>query len=445
LIFGAIEALLASRQPVDVLTVFAALRDQQHEVSDFGGLPYLGALPNSIPSIRNVRRYAELVAEKAVERALIAGLDEASTLSWDSTIPLEDRMERVASIVHRVEQFHKAPGARRVPVLRLEELQKASAAVRWLVKRVIPADSVGMLFGGSGTFKSFIALDMALHVTHGLPWMGRKTLEGPVLYIAAEGGAGLWPRIDAWHRARGLFWKSTPLYVVPAAIDLQADAWRVVDAAQLVNVKPVLVVVDTLSQTYAGEENSANEMAAYLRELGARFRQLWACSVLLVHHSGHSATERPRGSSAIRANIDYLLGVYRDEKEMLATVSCVKQKDGELFDDATFSMSVAPLGEDEDGDKLTSLVARHLGTAEDVGEAIEAEGKAGRGGKNQLLLRLLQSGQRLSELRKVFYDECDLADADARRQAFFRALKWAKERGFMEVSEGIVIVTKVGA
>mgnify|MGYP002133458850 CR=1 FL=1 len=40
----------------------------------------------------------------------------------------------------------------------------------------------------------------------------------------------------------------------------------------------------------------------------------------MIHHSGHTATERPRGSSAIQANTDYLYGVYRDEKEMLATL-----------------------------------------------------------------------------------------------------------------------------
>ena len=41
------------------------------------------------------------------------------------------------------------------------------------------------------------------------------------------------------------------------------------------------------------------QMAAYLREIGLRFRALWQCAVMLVHHTGHQATERPRGSSAI--------------------------------------------------------------------------------------------------------------------------------------------------
>ena len=43
-----------------------------------------------------------------------------------------------------------------------------------------------MLFGGSGSFKSFIALDAGLHIAHGLPWMGRRTKQGQVVYLAAR-------------------------------------------------------------------------------------------------------------------------------------------------------------------------------------------------------------------------------------------------------------------
>lgn len=442
LIFSAIESLLSERKPADIITVFEALRAQGIADDDFGGLAYIHQVDQCVPSSRNARRYAEIVADRAVERALIAGLDQAATIAWQSSEPLQDRMERITALLVGVEQQRKSPGSRRVPLLSLEALRDASQAVRWMVKGAIPAESVGMLYGGSGTFKSFIALDAALHIAHGLPWMGRKSVQGPVIYIAAEGGAGLWPRIDAWHRQRGLNWRDAPLHVVPAAIDLGTDAWRVVDAAQMLGVVPALVVVDTLSQTYSGEENSAQEMAGYLRELGTRFRALWHCAVLLIHHSGHQATERPRGSSAIRANLDFMLGVFRDEKEMLATLSCQKMKDGQNFEDATFSLAVAELGRDEDGDRVTSLVARHLSTAEDVSTAMESEGKAGRGGKNQLLLTLLQNGGKESDLRKAFYDQCGMDNADHRRQAYFRAMKWAKEKGFAEVSEGYVLVTK---
>jgi hypothetical protein len=443
LIFGAIAALLAARQPADIVTVFQALQADGLD-DEAGGLSYINQLQVSVASTRNARAYAEIVAERAAERALIAGIDEAQRIAWDMGATLDARMERVNGVLMRVEQQRKSPAAHRVPLLQLSALREQAAAVRWLVKHVVPADSIGMLFGGSGTFKSFIALDLALHTVHGLPWLGRKTVQGPVIYIAAEGGSGVWSRIHAWHKARNLNWTTAkgdvPLYVVPAAIDLTVDAWKVVDAAQMVGVAPALVVVDTLSQTYAGEENSANEMAAYLRELGARFRQLWACSVMLIHHSGHQATERPRGSSAIRANVDYLLGVCRDEKEMLATVNCVKQKDGELFPDATFSMTVAQLGHDDDGDPVTSLVAWHLSGADEIARAQQAEQSAGRGGRQQILIGLVQNGMEEKQLRRAFYEELPgETDSDTRKKAYYRARDAAIRQQLMEVVEGIVI------
>ena len=441
LIFGAIEKLVSDGQTADAIGVFEHLRDAGL-VDRTGGLPYLNSLELGVTGSRKAALHARIVADKFVDREIISALDEASTIAWKGEATVEARLDQINAALQRAELARKGPSTHRVPLLRLDALRQASESVRWLVKHVLPAESVGLLFGGSGTFKSFIALDAALHVAHGLPWMGRKTKEGPALYIAAEGGAGLWSRIDGWHRQRRLGANAAPFYVVPTAVDLSTEAWRVVDAAKAVGITPAIVVVDTLSQTFSGEENSANEMAAYLRELGNRFRQLWKCTVLVVHHSGHNATERPRGSSAIRANVDFMLGVHRDDKEMIATLSCGKQKDGELFHDATFNLNVCELGTDEDGDRVTSLVARHLSSAEDLDDAMEAERKAGRGGKNQLLLSLLQNGIKESELRKVFCDECDLENAEARRQAWSRASKWAKNAGFYEVAQGIVILTK---
>lgn len=441
LTFAAISSLVAEGKPVDLLTVFERLQSLGAE-EEAGGLVYLNALSASVPNAANIRRYSEIIVERATLRSIIAACDQASTRAF-SNDPAALVLDDTKVALGRLADGRKL-GSQRVPLLTLSDLREQAKSVPWLIKHVIPAESLGVMFGGSGTFKSFIALDAALHIAHGLPWMGRRTKQGPVLYIAAEGGSGLWARIVAWHRARRLRWENVPLTVVPAAVDLSADAWRVVEAAQAKGVSPALVVVDTLSQTYSGEENSANEMAAYFRELGTRFRLLWSCAVLVVHHSGHMATERPRGSSAIRANSDFMLGCFRDEKEMLATLTCAKQKDGEAFNDALFRLSSHELGNDEDGDMVTSLVARHLSSAEDVQEAMDAESKAGRGGNNQLLLSLLQAGQKESELRTVFYGECGADTPEGRRQAYHRAKSWATKHGFMEVSQGIVITLKPG-
>lgn len=441
-IFTAITSLISQAKPVDVVTVFEAMGA---EAQDAGGLSYLNALSQSVPSAGNIGRYAEIIAERATLRSVLAISDrlaERALRNENAAEVLDDAKVELGRISDQCKL-----GSKRIPLMTLSQLREHSHAVSWLVKHVIPAESVGMLYGGSGTFKSFIALDAALHIAHGLPWMGRRTRQGSVIYIAAEGGSGLWPRICAWHRARRLQWSAieASFRIVPVAVNLTEDSWRIVEVAQSVGLAPVLVVVDTLSQTYAGEENSANEMAAYFRELGARFRALWQCAVLLIHHTGHQATERPRGSSAIRANLDWMLGVHRDEKEMLATVSCAKQKDGEAFDDATFALSVHDLGTDDDGDMVTSLVARHLSSAEELQDAMERESSAGRGGGNQLLLSLLQNGAKESDVRKAFYDQCGKDTADGRRQAYHRAKTWATKNGFFEVAEGYILTLKAGA
>ena len=257
--------------------------------------------------------------------------------------------------------------------------------------------------------------------------------------------------VMAWHarETRGHIWASLGTIANEAGVSrdrvkqvvrLLVDQAAVeVVAAQLTGVAPLMVVVDRLSQTYAAEENSANEMAAYLRELGGRFRALWACTVLLIHHSGHQASERPRGSSAIRSNVDFLLGVFRDEREMLATVTCAKRKDGELFSDAIFQLKVHDLGVDDDNDKVTSLVARHLGTEDDVQHALDTDAMAGRAGRQHVFLSLVQNGMPERELRRLFYDTLVDLDAEAKRKAYGRSRKQAEQRGEIEVADGTVL------
>ena len=331
-----------------------------------------------------------------------------------------------------------------LPLLSLQELRDRHDALTWTVKGVLPAESLGLIFGGSGTFKSFIALDLALHVAHGLPWLGRKTIEGPVLYLAAEGGAGLWRRIDAWHRARRLRWEDAPMYVLPVPVDLGHDAIRVTDAAKAVGVTPGLAIIDTLSQTFTGEENSANEVANYLSEIGLMFRSNWQAAVGVVHHSGHMATERPRGSSALRANVDWMFGVFRDEREMLATLTCEKMKDGEGFPDASFALTRHELGKDADGDPITSLVARHLSTQEEVDQQAEEEARAGRTGRNRRLVSMATNGMDERELRKVWNEQCaaDGMTPDSTKRAYFRARLQAIKSGHIDIAQGVVIVLR---
>ena len=82
LIYAAVGALVGAGKPADVITVFEQL--QQHgRGEDAGGLAYLNALAQSVPSAANLRRYAEIVRERAILRKLIAASDEIATTAFN--------------------------------------------------------------------------------------------------------------------------------------------------------------------------------------------------------------------------------------------------------------------------------------------------------------------------------------------------------------------------
>ena len=82
LIYGAIGTLVSHSKPADVITVFEQLQNLG-KAEDAGGLKYLNALAQSVPSAANIRRYAEIVRERAVLRKLIAASDEIATQAFN--------------------------------------------------------------------------------------------------------------------------------------------------------------------------------------------------------------------------------------------------------------------------------------------------------------------------------------------------------------------------
>jgi hypothetical protein len=278
---------------------------------------------------------------------------------------LESRFHEIPRMVAGAERFRSAPVEIALNerdnglLLSLDTLRDATRNIRWLVKSLIPADSMGMLFGASGTFKSFVALDLSLNVAHGLKWCGRKTGQGSVVYVAAEGGAGIYRRVWAWHQAHKTAHPDNfHVCVTPLLLTQEEQVAALRESISALPERPALIVVDTLSQTFSGDENSSTDIAAYLRLLNTHLRAAFNATVVVIHHTGHAAAERPRGSSAITANLDFLLGCFRPNAEALAAqVEVIKQKDGDKLTAQYFELHREVLDKDEDGEEISSLVA----------------------------------------------------------------------------------------
>lgn len=320
-------------------------------------------------------------------------------------------------------------------LLSISELRTASASIRWLVKNVIPADSMGILFGASGTYKSFLSLDLALHVAHGIDWVGARTKQGPVVYCAAEGGAGISRRVQAWHQEQGLV-ETDQLLVctTPLVLSEQAPLQQLIAAIDQLPEPPAVIIIDTLSQSSNIDENDATEVAAFIRNINAELRVRYHCTVLLVHHTGHVATERPRGSSVLTANMDFLLSCVRPDVEAQSCIlETVKQKDGDKRPPMLFDLHRQSVGVDEDGEEISSLVAVHNGAT----VAFVQRLKLGKYDK-VILASLEEAGAAVPEiaLRQRIVTMC--GNAETGRKSFQRAMGTLREQRLItETSPGM--------
>lgn len=245
--------------------------------------------------------------------------------------------------------------------LSLTEAERKLGQQKWLVKGLIPADSTGLLFGETGSYKTFLALDLSLHIAHGLEWCGLKTIAGPVCYIAGEGGLSITKRTAAWHKYRGLDQSEAGFFLCPQPlyIDDFEDLERIVKGIDTVcPCPPSLIVIDTLSQCMQGMEDSNSDISNLLAMVVSELRSLYpGCVVLLLHHPGHSDKKRMRGASALRANSDFVLRAEKCGSSRQVKLVPSKCKDGELQSEKEFRLEVVELGEDEDGEPISSLVA----------------------------------------------------------------------------------------
>ena len=205
----------------------------------------------------------------------------------------------------------------------------------WLINGVIERGMFGQLFGASQTLKSFLAIDMGLCVAANMPWHGHLVRQGAVAYVCGEGRGGLAKRLKVWGQHWGVTIEYLPFLISsqPAlfcdknsAFELSVELSR---KAMSVGQFPELVIIDTLARSFGGDENSTKDMNEFIQHIDAYLRCTFGCTVLLIHHVGHKAQDRGRGSSALHAALDFEL--HTDRADDLLTVTCTKSKDDEAM------------------------------------------------------------------------------------------------------------------
>jgi hypothetical protein len=224
----------------------------------------------------------------------------------------------------------------------------------YLVKGLIPREGLTVVWGEPKSGKSFQSFDLAMAVARGIDYRGRRVQVGPVVYCAAEGATGFRNRVEAYRRHHEIDGE-LPFYLVPDALDLIADAKALVTSIRstLDETKPLLVVLDTLNRSLAGSENDPGDMAAYIKAADI-IRETFGCAVLIVHHCGTEG-KRPRGHTSLTGACDAQIAVKRTPDSIITT-TVEWMKDGPEGESLYSSLLVVTVGQDSDGQDITSCV-----------------------------------------------------------------------------------------
>lgn len=356
-IFRHIARLIERARPADVVTVFESI-EKSNEVEQAGGLAYLGEIANNTPSAANIRRYAEIVRERAVLRHLVtvgdeiaasalnpAGRDaktlldqaeakvfeiaEAGARSTQGFVPIQPLLGQVVDRIQELYEQENPSEVTGVPT-GFADLDRMTSGLQ-------PGDMI-VVAGRPSMGKTAFALNIAEHVgvDLGLPVaIFSLEMSGPQLAMRFLSSVG---RLDAsrirtgrlnddeWDKMTVALGKlhGAPIHIDETGAlnvtDLRARARRL---ARQFGGKLGLIVIDYLQlmTSTRDNENRATEISEISRSIKALAKELQVPVIALSQLSRkveERNDKRPlmsdlRESGAIEQDADIILMMYREE------------------------------------------------------------------------------------------------------------------------------------
>ncbi|MDD5059006.1 MAG: replicative DNA helicase [Sideroxydans sp.] len=358
LIWRHIGRLTEHAKPIDVITVAESL-ESHAELEKAGGLVYLGTLAQNVPSAANIRRYAEIVRERAIMRKLVEVGSEIATSAYnpagrDAGQLLDEAESKVFEISEQGDRGRQ--GFTAMPPLLTQVVER----IETLYGRDNTSDVTGTATGFTDLDRMTSGLQAGdLIIVAGRPSMGKTAfsiniaenvaLEGkPVAIFSMEmGGAQLAMRMigsvgrlnqhtlrtgkledDDWSRmthALGLL-NDAPIFIDETAglnaLELRSRARRL-SRQQKDGLGLIVIDYIQLMSSPAGRssENRATEISEISRSLKSLAKELHV-PVIALSQLNRSLEQRPnkrpvmsdlRESGAIEQDADLILFIYRDE------------------------------------------------------------------------------------------------------------------------------------
>ena len=268
-------------------------------------------------------------------------------------------------------------GKPRIPMVHFTEMMPVLTGFS-VVGRLLAPRQISVLYGGWGCGKTFMVLDIGLHIAIGERWLGRRVKKGIVVYIAAEAGQTIFNRVFGWRLERKLMEvekSEVPFYGIPMQLDLRNEDGDINELIETIRYHcgdeiPVLIVIDTLNRVLAGgNENSGEDMGKVLHSAFRLKEEFDGVHVCIIHHVGKDPSRGARGHSSLLADVDTGIEVVANQETKISTATVVKQRDREIGDEIHFQLRQVFVGRredideedfDEDDENITTCVVEPL-------------------------------------------------------------------------------------
>ncbi len=251
--------------------------------------------------------------------------------------------------------------------------------INWLVQEVLGVGDMSCVYGPPGATKSFLALDMALHISLGWAWMGKVVTKGAVVYVSCEGGRRFVHRVEAFKRQyadrlTGVL--PPPFGLIAAPVDLLSNT----DDLECLAVgcelfekecnEPLrLIVIDTVARAMAGgDENGPKDMGQFIKHVDL-LREVTGAHVMLIHHTGKDTERGGRGHNSLKGAVETEILVTTNNNTKTSTAKIIKQKDGEDGGCMSYRLRTHHLGTDSQGLSIRSCTLDFIPTPTELSTA----------------------------------------------------------------------------
>jgi putative DNA primase/helicase len=272
---------------------------------------------NDAPGKNHARQVAASVSVYAMDVRIVElpGLPEHGDVSDFLELHSADELLKV---IQKTPRWKPEKGSLLVDAPNF--LSTLSPEIDWLVEGLIQRGANGFICAPPKVGKSWLAVDLALSLAMGLPWVGFEVRRpAKVALVSREDNPGL----TRWRMDRLLTGKNRTMEDLKGRLYVnsreQSPSFRLDQSelftpmiAELKAVQPEFVILDVFNVLHGADENDNTEMRRVLEELNRMQREIGS-AICVIHHFNKTAegslTQRLRGAGAIAGWAEWLIGV----------------------------------------------------------------------------------------------------------------------------------------